>query len=293
MAAASRIAAGVDPRVIEPLAVLGGTLEWAFRPAKRRVLAVNLAHAVGRPAGSRTVRRLVRRELQNEARRSADLLWAIGRPGEFGDRTRVTGAGRAAAIARAGRGIVLVGAHVGGWELAAPLATALFERPATVVVTDDWLAWAADGIRRTAGLRVVYDTGPLVDVVHGLRRGEVFVVLFDIAAAGRVHRVHLLGCDVDLPAGAVVLARLGRAPLVPFAVLREAPRQWRVDIGRPIEPAVDRAGDVRALQRLADAWSPILSALPDQWAAVEPLHWHCEPDVSEPRRSARGTSGRD
>ena len=33
-------------------AVLGGNLEWAVRPAKRRQLAANLAHAVDRPPGS-------------------------------------------------------------------------------------------------------------------------------------------------------------------------------------------------------------------------------------------------
>ena len=51
----------------------------------RRTLAVNLAHAVGAEPASRRVRRLVRREIVNEAKRSADLLWAIAQPAPNSD----------------------------------------------------------------------------------------------------------------------------------------------------------------------------------------------------------------
>ena len=66
--------------VAHRVAVLGGNLEWALRPRLRRRLAENLARAVDRPPASKAVRRLVRAELINEAKRSADLLWAISRP---------------------------------------------------------------------------------------------------------------------------------------------------------------------------------------------------------------------
>ena len=74
-----RIPAGVA----HGIATVGGTCEWAARPGKRRALAANLAHAVGLPADSPRVRRLVRREMVNEAHRSADLLWALGRRERF------------------------------------------------------------------------------------------------------------------------------------------------------------------------------------------------------------------
>src|SRR6266542_3272214 len=69
----------VPAPVTHALAVAGGHAEWALRPGKRQALATNLAHAVGLLPDDRQVRRSVRREIVNEARRSADLLWALGR----------------------------------------------------------------------------------------------------------------------------------------------------------------------------------------------------------------------
>jgi lauroyl/myristoyl acyltransferase len=40
----------------------------------------------------------------------------------------------------------------------------------------------------------------------------------------------LLDAVAELPAGPVTLARLCGTPLVPFSVLRDAPRRWRVEI---------------------------------------------------------------
>jgi lauroyl/myristoyl acyltransferase len=276
MTAASHLAAPVHPALVEPLAVTGGTIEWLARPQKRAHLAANLSRAVRLTPEHPRVRSLVLREMQDEARRSADLLWAIARPDDFLATTRVNHLERATAVLGGGRGVVLAGAHVGGWELAAPLAPVLLERTVTAVVTDDWLAWAADGARRMAGLRIAYVSDPLTDLVRRLRRGEVVVAFVDIIDGPRTCPVQLFGDVVHLPAGAVVLARLGGAPLVPFVALRDAPRRWRVDLGHAIEPPppdAGAAGDAAVLQRVADAWQPVLEALPDRWAAVEPLDW--------------------
>src|SRR5262245_33875824 len=89
-------------RLTHRLAVAGGHLEWALRPGKRRGLATNLAHALSAPPTARAVRTLVRQEIVNEARRSADLLWALGRPSEFLASVELDGADDAIATAREG-----------------------------------------------------------------------------------------------------------------------------------------------------------------------------------------------
>lgn len=258
-------------------AVAGGTCEWAVRPAKRRVLAVNLAHAVGRPPGSREVRRLVRREFVNEAHRSADLLWALGRPVEFLDTVVVEGAEHARRAAAAG-GVILAGIHIGGWEVATAVPRALLGIPTTVIVADDWLAWAIDHMRTSAGLRVMYRTEPAIRAVRLLRRGEALLVLGEDGAGGepRGLEVRFLDGHALLPGGIVALARISGAPIVPFHVLPSAPRRWRVIV----EPAVEaphRAegaeGERRVLQILADGWSEMIRAHPDQWAASYPIRW--------------------
>jgi Kdo2-lipid IVA lauroyltransferase/acyltransferase len=171
----SRIPAGLAHR----LAVVGGNVEWAARPAKRRLLASNLAHAVDRPAEPRMVRSLVRREIVNEARRSADLLWAIGRRDEFLAATPIDGCQHAIEAAARGRGVVMVGAHVGGWEVAAAVPAAVLPVPTTVVVADNWIAWGIEHVRRAAGLHVVYAGRLPLKPLRLLRRGEALLVLGD------------------------------------------------------------------------------------------------------------------
>ncbi len=263
------------------LAVAGGHVEWAARPAKRRQLAANLAHAVAAPADSRAVRRLVRAEMVNEARRSADLLWAIGRPDELLASVEVVDAEHAAGAAARGRGVVLAGIHLGGWEVAAALPARVMPVSTTVLVADNWLAWAIAHVRSSVGLRVAYRNGSPLEAARALDRGEALLVLGDDAQGGALHRQMVRFCDgwADLPAGIVVLARLSGSPIVPFAVVPVARRRWQVIVEPPIEPPVRRGADgdeAQVMQALADRWTRMIRDHPDQWAASFPIAWRTD-----------------
>jgi lauroyl/myristoyl acyltransferase len=266
----SRLPGGLAHR----MAVMGGNLEWALRPGVRRVLATNLAHAVDGDADDRRVRRLVRRELVNEARRSADLLWAIGRPGDFLRAVVIEGREHVERAAERGRGVVLVGIHLGGWEVATPVPREVVPVPTTVITADDWLAWGIDHVRRAAGLRPVR-AGESLELLRVLRRGECLLMLGDDAVDDHAHTlpVELLGARARLPAGPVVLARFARAPIVTFDVLPIGPRRWRVTIGAPIEPPATAAEEARVLQQLAERWTASIRAHPEHWSARFPIAW--------------------
>jgi len=263
--------------VVTPLAAVGGTVEWALRPAKRRRLATNLSHAVGLPPADPRVRSLVRREVLSEARRSADFLWSIAKPDELVASTEVTGREHLEEALAPGRGALLVSTHLGGWEVATALVRVLMPVPTTVLVTDDWLAWAVEGLRVRAGLRIAYDSGPVTRVARLLRDGEALLVLGDYAKPWmRTYRVRLLDSVAELPAGGVVLSRLCGSPIVPFVVLPSTPRRWRVEIEPPLAaPPRDggEAAERALLQELADRWTVQLRRHPEHWAAVYPLTW--------------------
>lgn len=272
-AAASRLPAPV----VERLTGLGATIEWAARPAKRRRLAENLCHTLGLPPDDPAVRRLVRREVRNEARRSADFLWAVARPEELVATTTIEGREHVDEALDIGRGVVLVSTHVGGWEVATALPARVVPVPTTAIVTDDWLAWAVEGLRIRAGLGIMYDSEPVSKAARLLRAGEAILVLGDYAKEGmRTYPVRLLDAVAELPAGPVTLARLCGAPLVPFSVLPTGPRRWRVEIEAPLWPPARDAGEEgeRALlQELADRWTVTLRTHADHWAAVYPMTW--------------------
>jgi KDO2-lipid IV(A) lauroyltransferase len=274
---ATRVGCRLPVGAAHALAVAGGHAEWALRPGKRRQLAANLAHAVGRPGDDLEVRRLVRREIVNEARRSADLLWALGRQHEFLSTTPVEGIQHVHEAVARGHGLVLAGIHLGGWEVATAVPEAVVPVPTTAVVADDWLAWAIERMRNTVGLGVVYRTAP-VRAARILRDGEALLVLADDGSGHEPHSLPVRFLDgwVEMPAGVVSLARLSGAPIVSFYVLPVGPRRWRVLLDPPIDAPERRGGEQaerRVLQALADRWSAMIRAHPEHWAAAYPMRW--------------------
>jgi lauroyl/myristoyl acyltransferase len=264
------------------LATIGGTLEWAARPRKRRVLAENLGHVLSLPPRDPRVRRAVRAEVISEAQRSADFLWSVAFPECVAEATRIEGLDGLRDALGAGRGAILAGLHIGGWEVVTPLAATLGVQ-ITALVEDDWLAWAVAGIRTRAGLRLVSLGAPPFALASTLRRGGIVAVLADIAKPGmRSVEVTLVGDRIRLPAGPAALARITGAPLVPVAVLPIATRAWRLVLGSPIaapERSSGAAGELEATQRLADAWTGVLREHPTRWAAVDPLPWVAQPST--------------
>jgi lauroyl/myristoyl acyltransferase len=275
--AASMVGAALPAGAAHALARAGGAGEWAVRPGKRRLLAENLGHAVGLPPHDRRVRALVRHEIANEARRSADLLWALRRPRELRASTRVTGTEHIHEALAAKRGLILSSLHLGGWEVATAIPATVVPVPTTAIVEDDWLAWAIDPFRAAAGLHRLYATAPAWRAAAVLRRGEALLVLGETSEREtRRYRVRFLDAEADLPAGLVALSRLCGAPIVPFSVLPAGPRRWHVEIERPLAPAARRdgeAGERRQLQELADRWSAVVRRYPEHWAAVYSIRW--------------------
>ena len=275
---AAAVGSRLPARLATAFALIGGHAEWALRPGKRATLATNLGHAVGAPSHSPTVRRLVRTEIVNEARRSVDLLWAIGKPDSLLANVEVDGVANVVAALGRGRGVLLAGAHVGGWEVVAAVPAGVVPAPTTVLVADNWLAWAIQHVRTTAGLRVLYRSAPALALVRVLQRGEVLLVLGDDATGAdpRRHRVRFCDTHAAMPAGIATLSRLTGAPILPFAVLPVATRRWRAVIEGPIEPPGRHsgvAGEEHALQELADRWSALVGAHPQHWAASFPIAW--------------------
>jgi len=275
--ASSAAAARLPVGVVERLTGTGATIEWVLRPAKRRRLAENLCHTLALPPDHPDVRALVRREVRNEARRSADFLWALSRQEELVASTRVAGREHIDEALELGRGVILVSTHVGGWEVATALPKVIVSVPTTAIVTDDWLAWAVEGLRVRAGLGIMYDSEPVTKAARLLSNGEAILVLGDYAKEGmRTYAVRLLDAIAELPAGPVTLARLCGAPIVPFSVLPEALRRWRVEIEPPLWPPsreTGAAGERALLQELADRWTATLRAHAEHWAAVYPMTW--------------------
>lgn len=134
--------------------------------------------------------------------------------------------------------MILAGVHLGGWEVATALPRAVRPVPTTVIVADNWLAWAIAHMRVTSSLRVLYRTDPAFRAARLLRAGETLLVLGDDGwgSEPRTYPVRFLDSCVEMPAGMATLSRLCRSPIVGFAVLPVGPRRWRVIVDEPVGP---------------------------------------------------------
>ena len=265
------------------LAKLGGNIQWAVRPKRRRCLAANLCHAVGAPPDDPRVRAAVRRVMINESHAAADLLWAIGKPEEFLDTVVYEDWHHVDETLAQGRGLILAGTHLGGWEVATAIPGAKIAVPTNVIVADNWIAWAIEHVRAGVGLQVMYRQVAALRSVRRLQAGEAVLLLGDNSEfAGHTHRVRFLDTEMEMAAGVAALARLAGSPIISFTVLPLGPRRWRATMDPPIEPpppAEGRAGEQAVLQQLADRWSEAIRANPGHWAMASPLDW-VEPSPS-------------
>lgn len=165
------------------------------------------------------------------------------------------------------RGLVVITAHVGNWELAGRLLAGRLARPVNVVVAPE----ADPGVERmlrggAVPVRFVVRRDPLsvLPLVPALRRGEVVAMQADRALGGRGDvAAPFFGAEALFPAGPFRLARAAGVDVVPAFCLLGPDRRYTIALGAPISPARD--GEHLALSRWVALLEATVSARPEQW----------------------------
>ena len=187
-----------------------------------------------------------------------------------------------------GQGIILVGAHVGCWELGGHFL-GRFDLPVNLVVIEREL----EGIQRllnsvTGGKRfhiLTTDDDPLrsVPVLAALRRGEIVALLGDRAMGGADVETSFLGGQVPLPVGPYRLAAASGAPLFQVFVVRQRLGCYRFTAFPPDfvtreEVRSDPNAVSAHVQRYAERLEAVVRKYPYQWANFYP-YWEQRPET--------------
>src|SRR5262249_23614688 len=206
------------------LAAWLGELFYAFDVRDRRIALFNLAIAFPERSLAER-RRILRASCRNLGRVAAEFchLWQLdaqhlSRTVRFADR-----AAWDAGIARAGqRGLVIVTAHLGNWELLA-YAHGLFGHPVTLVhrpMHNSLFDRAIGAIRAAAGTRSINKRAAAKEAIRALRQGGILAIPSDqnqTSSAGVF--VDFFGKLACTTAGAARLAMLTRAPVLPVFIV--------------------------------------------------------------------------
>ena len=243
-------------RWADAVAVGFARLAFATRPPARRALEVNLERLM--PEATAVARRSIAREaFEHFAMALVDFL-RLGRldPQALGDAVEVRGAEHLERARAAGRGVIVLSAHLGSWEWGAAW---LAERgaPLSVVARPHPNRWVERFFRRRRGARGVsiLPGRPLwPGAARALRRHEWVALMGDRRGSG--------GSEC---AWAAALARRTGALVLPAVMLRIAPGRYAACFEPPLSPEACAGGGYRAaIQRHIERH-------PAQWFAFEPI----------------------
>jgi len=269
--AAYRAAAVVASALPRParlrLAATLGRVAAAALPDERARVEANLARV--RPDLEPPARAALAREVfryfavcfadlivANRRRRLPERLLAAIRGGEH-----LTDAGTN------GRGIIVLTAHLGNWELAGRLLARTLPRPTHVVVAPEADPGVERFLRAVPGaVRFVTRRDPtsVLSLVGALRRGEVVAMQGDRGLGNRGDvAMSFFGSPAPFPLGPFVLARAAGVSVVPSFCILERDRRYTIAVDAPI--AVAEGFEVDALARWVNALEAAVRAHSEQW----------------------------
>ncbi len=167
-----------------------------------------------------------------------------------------------------GRGVILLTAHIGNWEMGGMMlhrlgypVTAVF-KPFGHPALDRLFAEQ----REHRGIRGIPLGSAARGVLQTLRGGGCAAILGDRDFTGQTATMPFFGAPAPLPLGPVRLARHSGAPIVPVFTLRQVDDRFRLRFYPPL-----RAGETpETLQaRLVAVLEDVISAQPHQWFVFE------------------------
>jgi KDO2-lipid IV(A) lauroyltransferase len=256
------------------LADAAGLAAYLVAPRARRHVRANLRHVLGR----RPPEALVRAVFQHGARNYYDLLRLPHlAPEALRALVTVDGWEHLHAARAAGRGVLLVTAHLGSVNLVGQLV-ALAGCPTSVVVealSDPAVRELLSRWRASHGIRpIVAGPAALRAIRAALARNEVVGLFCDRDVTGTGIPVRFFDAPARLPAGAAVLGLRTGAAVLPAFAARLPDGRYRGWFEPPL--ALPRTGDwhadVRAAtEQIARRLEAAIRRYPAQWTVFQPV----------------------
>ena len=193
-----------------------------------------------------------------------------------------------------GKGVIILSAHLGNWELGAawvaargyPIHAVALQHPDPKLNNLYWR-------QRTArGLPVIPVGRAARECLTALRRNEIIALVGDRDFSASTALFEFFGKPARLPAGPAKLALATGAPILPTFMVRVAGERFRYIVGGPIfaDPAQDTVETVMC--RIAHALEQVILQHSEQWFLFH-NPWDIEQDLALATATAFGTQVTD
>ncbi len=262
------------------IARLAADTVYIFRPSLRAAVAANMRRVLGPEIDNTILKRAVRGVLRNAAKNYFDLIHLpYMKLNDIDSCITVHGWHNFEDALSRGKGVILVTAHLGSFDMAGQIlaarsakVTALVETLKPAALLDHVIA-----LRRSKGLTCIPAQLGVVEVVtQALHRGETVGLVCDRDIGKDGFKSEFFGEETRLPAGAVRIAMRTGAAVVPAFNLRRGDGRYDAYF----EPALDiiPSGDdavARNMEQVIAVMEKYIRTSPEQWVVLSPI-WQSE-----------------
>jgi len=276
-------------------------LHLRFAPSRRAILVENLRRAFPEK-GAAEIERLASGSAASVGAAFVEFLQVSGMSeAEIRDRIRVAGQEHLLAARARGRGVFLLSAHFGGWELGAIRAGLIGETIAPVVRPLDNPHLEEELARRRTrfGNRLIAKRDAARDILRAIRSKQTVAILVDqnVLAREAVFVPFFGRLAATTPSLALFQLKTG-APVVPAFVWPEGGGRYVLELGAPIfaeefrAPERDRDEAVlRATARYMEVTEAVIRGKPEAWLWMHD-RWRTRPETESTVDSRQSTAGK-
>jgi len=266
-----KIIAKIAHRHIVGLGMILGKIAYFLDVPHRRIVRRNLQFA--HPAWTREkVENISRRVFQNLGISFLEFfqLAFLSRKQVLG-RTRVVGLENLQNAIASDKGLIIVSAHLGSWEMGLGFAGYYIQKPMLGVVKKIRFAplnrWV-HRLRTRFGVKIVYKKGALPEMRRMLRQGGIVGLLVDQSRRSEGVDVTFFGHRVTTTPAAAFLAIRCKSPVLPIFSVRDDRGRLTVVVQSALE--MQWTGDLRSdvqtnTQLITDVVEKAVRKYPDQW----------------------------
>jgi KDO2-lipid IV(A) lauroyltransferase len=169
------------------------------------------------------------------------------------------------------KGMILITAHLGNWEIGYQVMCYAVGRPATAVARKIRFVWVdrwLHHLRTRFGNTVIYKRGAFPKMVETLRQGGILGLLVDQSKRKHGVDVRFFGHEATATPAVALLALRCKSPILPGFCVREANGRFALHVGAPLEliRTKDLRSDLQAnTQIMMSAVEDMIREYPEQW----------------------------
>lgn len=263
------------------LATITGIIAYSLSRKNRRAIISNLIQVLGKEVSRRRICSLACNTFCNYSKYIVDYFRFphINKDNWKRIIPRYEGADFIDNTLKKGKGLMLLTAHLGNWELGGLLFNTLGYPMNVVTLVDENLK--IDEVRkrwrRSRGIKSLTVGNSITaakNIADVLAKNEIVAMLGDRVTKTNRMRIKFFGKETYFPTGAIILSLLTGAPIVPGFVLYKGKGKYYGVAEKPIyaEGTGNREKDIKeTLEKIIRVFEKYIRQHPDQWYNFYPF----------------------